>query len=144
MADHMKYWENMDITKMMADFKLPGLDMDGLMATQRKNIEAVQAANKLAMEGLQAIAQRQTEILRQTMEEMSKMMSEMMSAGTPEDRVAKQADLMKTAFERALSNMREMAEMIAKSNTEAAEVISTRVSENLEEIKSMAKSATKS
>ena len=143
MVEQMKPFWDMDVAKMMSEFKIPGVDMEGMMAAQRKNIEAVQAANKLALEGLQAVAQRQTEVLRQTMEEMSKMMSEMMSAGTPEDRVAKQADLMKAAFERTLSNMREMAEMIAKSNTEAAEVISTRVSENLEEIKVMAKASTK-
>ncbi|MCA8908382.1 MAG: phasin family protein [Rhodospirillaceae bacterium] len=141
MVDQFKPLWDMDITKMMGDFKFPGLDVEGIMATQRKNIEAVQAANKLAMEGLQAVAQRQTEILRQTMEEISKMMQDMMAAGTPEDRMAKHADLLKTAFERTLSNMREMAEMIAKSNTEAAEVISARVSENLEEIKGMAKAA---
>ena len=132
------FWE-MDISKMVGDFKLPGVDMESLLAAQRKNIEALTAANRLALEGVQAVAQRQAEILRQTMEETSKMVSDLMAAGTPEDRVAKQADLMKSAFEKALANMRELAEMIAKSNTEAAEVISKRVSENLEEIKSMAK-----
>ena len=131
-------WD-IDVSKMLGDMKLPMVDMDAIMASQRKNIEALTAANRLALEGVQAVAQRQAEILRQTMEETSKMVSDLMAAGTPEDRVAKQADLMKSAFEKALSNMRELAEMIAKSNTEAAEVISKRVSENLEEIKSMAK-----
>ena len=87
---------------------------------------------------MQAVATRQTEILRQTMDELSKMMSDMMSAGTPEDRMAKQAELTKAAFEKSLANMKEIAEMIAKSNSEAADVITQRVSATLEEIKSMA------
>ncbi len=138
MANQPKpFWE-MDINKLMADFKVPGVDMDALMASQRKNIEALTAANKLAFEGMQAVATRQTEILRQTMEEMSSMMSEMMKAGTPEDRVAKQADIAKAAFEKALANMKELADMIAKSNTEAANLISQRVTATLEELKTMA------
>jgi phasin family protein len=134
----MKPFWDMDVSKMMADMKVPGVDMDALMQSQRKNIEALTAANKLAFEGMQAVATRQTEILRQTMDEMSKMMSDMMAAGTPEDRMAKQADLTKAAFEKSLANMREIAEMIAKSNSEAADVITQRVSATLEEIKTMA------
>jgi phasin family protein len=132
----------MDVSKMMNEFKLPGVDVDAIMASQRKNIEAVTAANQLAIEGMQAVVRRQAEILRQTMEEAGGIMAEMMGAGTPEDKVAKQAELAKVAFEKALANMKELAELVAKSNTEAANVISKRVSESLEELKSiMAKTA---
>jgi phasin family protein len=134
----MKPFWDMDVSKMMGDMKVPGVDMDALMQSQRKNIEALTAANKLAFEGMQAVATRQTEILRSTMDELSKMTQEMMAAGTPEDRVAKQADLTKAAFEKSLANMKEIAEMIAKSNSEAADVITQRVSATLEEIKGMA------
>lgn len=131
------FWD-MDISKVMGDMKLPGVDLEALMASQRKNIEALTAANKLAFEGFQAVATRQTEILRQTMEELQKMMTEVMSASTPEDRVAKQAELAKTAFEKALANMKEVAEMVTKSNTEATNVISNRITDSLEELKTMA------
>ena len=123
-----------DITKIMGEFRIPGLDMNA----QRKNIEAVTSANRLAFEGLQAAAARQADILRQSMEEAQSMVKEMMTSGTAEDRVAKQADLTKQAFERTLSHMKEVAEMIAKSNTEAAEIINKRVSESLDEIKALA------
>ena len=125
----------MDISKLTADYKLPGVDMDQLLAAQRKNIEALTAANQLAFEGMQAVLRRQTEILRQSMEQASSMVSELMAAGAPEDKVAKNAELAKIAFEKALANMRELAEMVAKSNAEAAEVISKRVSESLDELK---------
>ncbi len=48
------------------------------------------------------------------------------------------AELAKDGFEKILSNMKEVSEMVAKSNTEAAEVLSKRVSEQLEEIKQTA------
>ena len=127
-----------DVTKIMGEFRIPGLDMNALMDAQRKNIEAVTSANRLAFEGLQAAAARQADILRQSMEEAQSMVKEMMTSGTAEDRVAKQAELTKQAFERTLAHMKEVAEMIAKSNTEAAEIINKRVSESLDEIKSLA------
>ncbi len=131
------FWD-LDVSKLISDFKVPGIDVDALMAAQRKNIEAVTAANKVAFEGMQAVATRQTEILRQTMQEMSTVMSDLMQAGTPEERVAKQAEVAKQAFERALSNMREIAEMITKANTEAADLINKRISATLDELKTAA------
>jgi phasin family protein len=126
---------DLDMTKALSDFKVPGIDIDSVMATQRKNIEAVTAANQLAFEGLQAVVRRQTEILRQSMEEVGSMMSDVIAAGSPEDKVAKQTELVKAAFEKALANMKELSEMVAKSNTEAADVLSKRVSESLDEVK---------
>jgi phasin family protein len=134
----------MDISKVLAEFKLPGVDVDAILASQRKNIEAVTAANQLAIEGFQAVVRRQASILRQTLEETGTILTEALSAGSPEDKAAKQAELVKAAFEKALSNMKELAELVAKSNTEAANVISSRVSESLEELKSaLAKASVK-
>ena len=42
----------MDVSKVLAEFKLPGVDVDAILASQRKNIEAVTAANQLAIEGM--------------------------------------------------------------------------------------------
>ncbi|MGQ9367661.1 phasin family protein [Azospirillum sp. A39] len=134
---------DMDFSKMLGDMKVPGVDMDAILASQRRNIEAVAMANQLAMEGVQAVVRRQAEILRQTAEETSRMMSELAAAGTPEDKVAKQAELVKTAFEKALANARELAELMAKSNTEAAEVLSKRVSASLDELKAAVAAAKK-
>ncbi|MEE4379111.1 MAG: hypothetical protein V2J55_16595, partial [Candidatus Competibacteraceae bacterium] len=52
-----------DISKMMGNLQVPGFDVNALMATQRKNLEALNAANKKAVESIQAIAKRQAEIL---------------------------------------------------------------------------------
>jgi phasin family protein len=124
-----------DVSQLISEFKLPGVDVESVLASQQKNIQALTAANQLALEGFQAVVRRQSEIVRQTMEQTSSMMSELMAAGSPEDKVAKQADLVKLAFEKALSNARELAELVAKSNSEAADVINKRVSESLEEVK---------
>jgi phasin family protein len=124
-----------DFTKIFSEFKVPGFDMQALIATQRRNIEAVSHANQLAVEGVQAVMRRQGEILRQMVEESTNSLKDMMAAGAPEAKIAQQTELVKTAFEKALANLRELTEMVAKSNTEAADVLTKRIGESLTELK---------
>jgi len=125
----------MDPSKLMGDFKVSGVDMEKVVASQRRNLEALAAANQLAIEGMQAIARRQAEIFRQVMEESSVAMRSVMGAGSPEDKAARQTELTKEAFKRAIANMRELAEMVAKSQGEAFEVINKRVTDSLDELR---------
>jgi phasin family protein len=137
MATAKNPFMEMDVTKMMGDFKMPTMDVEKLMTVQRKNVEALTNANQLAIEGMQAIARRQAEIMRQMIEETSQALKLMMEQGSPEERMAKQADLMKAGFEKTLANLRELGEMVAKSNREAFDVINVRVTQSLEELKGM-------
>ncbi len=125
-----------DFTKVFSEFRVPGFDIESLLATQRRNIEAVSAANQLAVEGIQAVLRRQGEIIRQMVEESSTALRDLMATGAPEQKIAQQTDLVKAAFEKALANLRELTEMVAKSNSEAAEVLTKRVGESLTELKS--------
>jgi phasin family protein len=124
-----------DFTRMFSEFRIPGFDIDSLVASQRRNIEAVQAANQLAIESVQAIMRRQTEIFRQMVEESSAGLRELMITGAPEQKIAQQTELVKTTFEKAIANLRELTEMVAKSNTEAADILTKRIGESLVELK---------
>ncbi|MFV3128766.1 phasin family protein [Niveispirillum sp. KHB5.9] len=123
-----------DFQKAFGEFKLPSADFEGVVTAQRRNVEAIVAANQLAVEGYQAVARRQAEIIRQSLEETSSIVTELLTPGTPEDKVAKQAALVKNSFEKASANLKELSELVAKSNTEAAEVLSKRVKESIEEL----------
>ena len=135
MAKQENPFLNIDFQKMMMDFKMPGIDADALMNAQQKNIEAISNANQLAAEGFQAIGKRQTELFQQAVEESQKALGELMSQGAPEDRIAKQAETVKTTIERTVTNLREISEILAKSNLEAFDVINKRITESLEEVK---------
>lgn len=125
-----------DITKFMGDMKVPGLDMDGIMAAQKKNIDALNAANKLAFDSVQAVMTRQGELLRQSVEEASAAANAMTDQAPINEKAAKQAELAKQALERAVSNAREVAEMIARSNKEMADLMQGRMTEALAELQS--------
>ena len=127
-----------DMMKMLAEFRLPGVpDMEQLTAAQRRNFEALSAANKVALEGAQAVARRHTEIMQQSMSEMTQAMQSMSGAPDPQAGAAKQAEMLKSAYERAVGNMREVADLIQKSNSEALSLLNQRFTEAMEEVKAM-------
>lgn len=125
-----------DVTKMMEQFKLPGVDVNAIVEARRKDIEALAEANRIALAGMQALAQKQAEILQKSMQEAQAVMQNL-GSGQPAENAAKQAELMQQAFQRALQNMRELAEMAGKSQAQAMEVVSKRVQENIEETKKL-------
>ncbi len=132
-----------DFSKMTEKFAVPGVDATAILESQKRNMEAIVQANRLSFEGTQALMHRQGEIIRQAVEEASRAVQSFSAAGTPDEVLSKQAELVKDSFERTLSNVRELAEMGAKSNQEAVEVLNKRVSDSLEELKSQIKATAK-
>jgi len=128
---------DMDVTKMMAEFKLPHVDVEAMVAAQRKNIETLSAANKLALEGMQAVAKRNMEIMQQTIADLTEAMKAMASAEAPQAKAAKQAELLKAGYEKAMLNMRELQDMVQKVSGETLGLLNKRVAEALDEVKSM-------
>ena len=112
-----------DFSKAFAGFTLPGFDVEAVLASQRKNIEALTQANQLAVEGVQAVARRQAEIAREAIDEASTVLRDIAQPAAPEERIAKHAELLKQTFERGLATTRELALMLAKANTEAFDVV---------------------
>jgi phasin family protein len=124
----------LNIGKLLERFRLPGIDLPALVETQRKNVEALQQANQKAYAGAIALAQRQAEIFQETMTQWREAAKEI-NAKTPAESVAKQADLAKKAVENALAHMRELAELAAKSQREAYDVIRKRVQTGMQEFR---------
>ena len=129
--------------RMFADMKMPGMGgMDMVMQAQKRNMEVLSAANRVALEGAQAVAKRYAEIMQQTAAEMTDAMRHMTSPESPQARAAKQAEMLKVGYERAVSNIKELADLIQRSNAEALSMLNTRFTEALEEVKQLAAKGT--
>lgn len=133
----------MDLFRMLSEFRLPAMpDLETLANAQRRNLEALSAANRVALEGAQTVARRHMEILQQAMSETTEAMRALASAGdSPQERAAKQAELLKAAYERAVANLKEIADLIQKSNAEALALLNRRFAEAMDEVKAMMKKA---
>lgn len=124
-----------DFAKMMAPFKAAEMDFDAIMGTQRKNLEAVAEANKKAFEGMQAAMTRQAEIVREALKESNASLKALSEAKEPGEQAAKQAELAKDALEHAVSNTREMSDLMMKSQRAALDVLNKRMVASLDEFK---------
>jgi phasin family protein len=124
-----------DFTKIVGEFKLPVVNVETVVETNRKNFAALTTASTAAVESIRTIAQRQGDMVRAAMEEFSKHGSEVLAAATVEEKVIKQIDFAKKSYETAIANTKEIAELVNKSQAEAFEALSARVTELTEEVK---------
>ena len=142
MAEARPSFFDFDVTKMMTDFRLRPIDVETLMACQRRNIEALSQANQLAVEGIQAVARRQIEIARQTLEDVSVMFRELAQPSSTEERIAKNTEYAKQMLEKGVNHGREITMLATKAGSEAADVLRKRATEGLDELREIAKQQT--
>jgi phasin family protein len=135
-----------DFTRLVSEMKLPaGPDMEVLLSLLKRNMETLFGINRIAADGAQAVAKRHMEIMQQTMSEMSETLRSLAAlTDTPQAKAAKQTELLKKAYERALSNTRELSEVIQRSSTEAMELLNHRFTEAMDEVKSLVEKASQS
>ena len=131
-----------EYTRMFADMKVPSMpgmpDMESFLSMHRKNIEVLTAANRVALEGAQTVARRHLEIMQQTMQEVSDTMRGITVADSPQAKAARQAELIKQSYERAVNHVKELADLIQRSNGEALNMLHQRFSEAMDEVRALA------
>ena len=127
-----------EFARMFADMKFPAMpDSEALLTAYRRNMEVLAAANKVAMEGAQAVAQRNMEIMQQTVGELADSLRALSGGETPQAKAAKQAELLKRAYERAVAHTRELGDLIQTTNSEAVKLLNSRFTEAMDEVKTL-------
>jgi phasin family protein len=126
-----------DMSKWFDGMKMPGFDPSSMMDAQKKNMEALMAANQAAAAGYQDFFKKQMAIFEETMQAAQEQLGHMGDGMSP-DGAAKQAEVYKVAMDKALANMTELAEAIKKSNEEVFAIMSARVKESIEELQALA------
>ena len=124
-----------DFTKFTGEFKLPMVNVETVVETGRKNFAAMTTASTATVEVIKTIAQRQSDMLRAAMEDLSKYGSDVMGAATVEEKAAKQIDFAKKSYDTAIANTKELADLYTKGQVEAFETLNARVAEMTEEVK---------
>ncbi len=130
--------KDFDFSKLFADMKVPSMpDMEAVLTAHKRNLEALSEANRVALEGAQAVARRHMEIMQATMTGLTATLKDISVTDTPKERASKQTDLLKQAYENAVANTRELGDLIQKSNTEAMSKLNHRFSEAMMEMKTL-------
>ena len=127
-----------DLTKMLEQFKLPGVDTKEIVEARRKDIDALVQANQAIYDGMQAMANKQGELLKKSMEDIQSAMKGA-TGGVGVGDPGKQGELARKAYEKVLGDMKDLAEIARKSQTDAMAKITQRGNEHLDEVKKMMK-----
>ena len=127
-----------DLTKTFEQFKMPGMDTNSFVDARRKDVEALVAANKVAFEALQALASTQADMLTQAMQGMQESAKGAMAGATKGGDAAGQADAAQKAWQKMLADMKQLAGMVQKAQTEAMAGLAERAKESVGEMKGLA------
>lgn len=131
-------WLKPDVSKLFSLISSAPFDVKSTVETGRKSFQAFTDSQQIGIESLQTVLQRQSEILTQMLQDQSEIAKEIMHEGTPEDKIARSADLIRKSYERTVCSIREVGDIVSKSSREASEIINKRVAASLNEIKSSA------
>ena len=127
------------IIKLVDGLSVPGIDMQSVVNSRRKDFEALVELNRQAIEGAQSIGQKQIEILRQTHEQLQEILKTAATSAVSPGAAEGTGELVQRAVNTALQNMRDLASIAYKTQTDAFSVAAKRVEESLEELKRLTK-----
>ena len=114
---------------------VPKLDVDKLIESQRKNIDALGQSAKAAAGGAQSVVQKQREVIEAGLREASTLMRGFQPLGNPRETLSAQTQFARKVFEIAVRGAQETAEMTGKSTTEVVDIIRDRMKESWDEIR---------
>ena len=126
-----------DLAKPWLYFTLPPLRVEVLLESHRKNAAALTEANQVAFKGLTTLAQRQGDLLKTTVDEYGKIISDVLAAASFEDKATRQADAARYVYDSTVNRSRELCDIAAKTNVAAADILSARVTQVFDELKSL-------
>lgn len=122
------------LRKFGNDLGLPKVNVDRLIETQRKQIEALRQAAQIAASGSEALVQKQQEVFEAGMREASAMARNYKLDKNPQEMLAKQTEYAKKAFDITMQNARDITEITGRSTSDVMEIVRNRLTESIEEI----------
>lgn len=127
-----------DFGAMTDAFKTPAFDFSALQETQQKNFEAFVSANKTAMAGYQEIYKRQQALFETALADVKNRVSDLQGQPMTVETATQNFEDLKTAFEKALADLKDVADLAQTANMEAFEILKVRGEEVLGELKAAA------
>jgi phasin family protein len=124
----------LDLRAMLDKLRLPGVDVASLVESRRKDIQALLAANEQAWRGLEAVTRRQGEMLSAAMGGLRENVTEALGTEGTVARVGTVAAHAQAAFDKALADMKELAELSARSQQQVVDTLNKRLREGIGEV----------
>jgi phasin family protein len=131
MTDTTSYIEM--LRKFGADLGLPKPNVDQLVETQKKNIEALSQGAQVVAQGAQSVAQKQRELMEAGLREVTAFARE--NQGQISANLAQQTEFARKLFEVAVKGAQETTATARQSGADTVKIVQDRMKEGLEEIR---------
>jgi phasin family protein len=112
----------------------PAFDVKSLSESQQKNIQAYNEVHQKLVEAAQNTGKLQMQIWSDLIENSANLLKEITTEGTPEDKLAKQTEINRKAYEKSMKNLKAMADLSCASSKEFSDLIQKRVAAALTEV----------
>ena len=116
-------------------------DTGTFIAAQQRNIDAFASAGQIVVDGVRTIAQRQGEMMQSSVDQLMSVSHDALAMKATDLQPADQFAKAKAQYEAAVNNAKELAEIAMKAQGEAVAVLSKCAMANIDDLKSLAKSA---
>ncbi len=126
------------LTELFSAAKLPGVDADAVLAAQQKNVDALIEANQVVIAGYQDLYKRQVALFEAAVAETKDKLAGFQGQPLTADQATQNVESLKAAFEKAATDVKELAELAQKTNTGAFEIVKARFEEAVAEFKAAA------
>lgn len=120
-----------------AFFKTPNFDINAVLEAQRKNVEAVMEANRVAFEGFKTASEKHVASLKRSFDDAQGAATELLNGKTPEVNATKQIELAQGFAKAQAETIREVAELTIAASRDAFAVIQKRFAEGMDELKAV-------
>ena len=123
-----------NLDELLKQFKVPGVDVNAIIESRRKDMDAVIAANQATAAAMQQVAKKQTEILAQALQAAQDNALKLAKGVGGVIDPMKQAELTRKAYEKALADIKEVGEIAQKAQTTAMTGITARAQQSAQEL----------
>jgi phasin family protein len=114
-------------------------DVDAMLNIQHRNIEMMVEANRIFVDTAQAIARCQSDMMKDCVEQMTRVFTEFSGRGEPGEIATKEGPAVQALFEKTACHVRDIAELLSKSNADAIQLVNGRMKAIVDETRAGAK-----
>jgi acyl-CoA thioesterase YciA len=113
-----------DFAKLIESCQISGVDMTALIDTEKKNIDALMEVNRSAYDGWRNLMAQQAEVFQETMKAIA-------AEAGGESVAGRRTEIAREGFEKALANMRQLAETATESQKQTMEILRRRFEDGM-------------
>ena len=124
-----------DVDALLKQFTAPNAAAKAIMESQKKNFEALVAANQKIAESMQKIAQEEQQMIQNAISDWTAAAGGIAPQGDVQEQSSQRTEAAIKAVEDGIRHMRTFTELVAQAQAESIKILSNRMDESLEELR---------